>query len=212
MDNQEAGDEAKTSIDYRLEPRKRDPTVSSHLDDHFRSQGNLETRKLSANSIIRFLKTELAPTGLPLYGIVMIKGAFATSSHIKQNLEDEWGMLDECPLDTYDLEDEYVLAERNTVPKPGAPTLNSLIQPLVLLLTGYDSVPEDPNTKDVDLNSSLFDSVRESKKEYWRGKPYPEILAITMESYLRRREGRGTGESIRRGWYPYPDYSHVDNW
>ncbi|KAF3178967.1 hypothetical protein EYR41_010545 [Orbilia oligospora] len=92
--------------------------MSSHLDGYLRQVDHQEVRKLSANSIVRLLKTELAPTGDPLYALVTIKQAFATSLHIKHNLDDKWDMLEESPLDTYDPEHEYVMAERDAVPQP----------------------------------------------------------------------------------------------
>ncbi|KAF3311488.1 hypothetical protein TWF173_008309 [Orbilia oligospora] len=189
-----------------------DPVISSHLDNHFQNADNLEIKKLSANSIVRFLKTKLAPTGYPLYALVTIREAFATSLHIEHNPDEKWSMLKESPLDTYDPEDEYVMAERNVVPDPTAPTLNSLMQHLVLLLTGYSSIPKDPSSVDFDMNINLFTFVRERKEEYWHNQSYPGVLATAMESYLKRREGLVGDKSIRGGWYPYPDYDHVDIW
>ncbi|KAF3181124.1 hypothetical protein TWF106_008928 [Orbilia oligospora] len=174
--------------------------MSSHLDDHLHQVEHSEVRKLSANSIVRLLKTKVAPTGEPLYALVTIKQAFATSLHIKNNLDDKWDMLEESPLDTYDPEDEYVMAERNAVPDPTAPTLNSLMEPLILFLTGYDSIPEDPSSVTVDMNINLFEFIRKRKKEYWHNKSYPEVLATAMESYLKRREGLEDVKSIRGGW------------
>ncbi|KAK6525848.1 hypothetical protein TWF281_010892 [Arthrobotrys megalospora] len=188
------------------------PAISSYLDNHFQKLENREIRKLSGNSIIRFLKTEFGSTGRPLYSPISIQGAFATSFHIKQNPEAKRDMLMEFPLDTYEIEDEYVLAERNSVVDSAAPTLDSLIEPLLLFLTGYDSVPENPNVKDVDINSSLFELVRERKVGYWRNEPYPEILATAMEKYIRRRDGLDPSKSVRGGWYPYPDYGVPDSW
>ncbi|KAF3134044.1 hypothetical protein TWF594_008909 [Orbilia oligospora] len=104
--------------------------MSSHFGGHLRQVDHPEVRKLSPNSIVRLLKTELAPTSDLLYALVTIKQAFATSLHIKHNL-DKWDMLEESPLDTYDPEDEYVMAERDAVPDPTAPTLNSLMEPLI---------------------------------------------------------------------------------
>ncbi|KAF3115650.1 hypothetical protein TWF569_005255 [Orbilia oligospora] len=157
--------------------------MSSHFGGHLRQVDHPEVRKLSANSIVRLLKTELAPTSDLLYALVTIKQAFATSLHIKHNL-DKWDMLEESPLDTYDPEDEYVMAERDA----------------------------DPSSVTVDMNINLFEFIRKRKKEYWHKKSYPEVLATAMESYLKRREGLEDVKSIRRGWYPYPDYSTVDLW
>ncbi|KAK6356018.1 hypothetical protein TWF718_000391 [Orbilia javanica] len=187
-----------------------DPDLSSNLDCRLQKHDNMEVKRLSANSIIRFLKTYFDANDCPLQCITSIREAFATSIYFKGDPELDKEMLTEHPLDTWELEDEYSIAERNSVLEPSRPTLNSLIEPLILLLTGYSSIPETPNTGDVDFDEILFFFIRERKVEFWRNQSYPEKLATTTERYLRRRGRLDPGRSIRNGWRPYPDYSPVE--
>ncbi|KAK6329620.1 hypothetical protein TWF730_006167 [Orbilia blumenaviensis] len=177
-----------------------DPNVLSYLDGFIQQQENKEVRKLSADTLVRFLKTAPLDDYQKIYAFSSTKDAFGAAYYAEHNLEPDYVIFQDLPLDVLDgVEDEYVIAERNKRVDPNMPDLKTLFQPLLLFLTGFDSMPQGPNDSNFQLEGRIIDLVRKRKPEVWRNQPYPEILTTAMEKYLKRRDGLDPDKHIRQG-------------
>ncbi|KAF3928629.1 hypothetical protein AA313_de0205809 [Arthrobotrys entomopaga] len=197
------------------------PNVTSSLDNFIQQHHNEQIRKLSTKTLIRFLKTEPSCDGCARfdeqrYPDASILDALKASIHISQNIQPGESMLTESTLDTLDLEeDEYTIAEKNEPPDPTAPTLNSLIQHLFLFLTGYDSIDLERNDSDSTSiqshDTDLYLLVRQRKAEMWGQPPYHpyrQLLTVSLENYIKRRDDLDPDIPIGYSQYSYPWYLH----